>query len=432
MSELSSKFSLYDILTRVARLGSCAYYGSSGQEKAMPPIDVHDLELCKETIYDGIKQFIADAPSSGWRWMRRILSVTVTGTRVTGTADAADSTSITDLTLATAYDADNDLNGWYIYVLTGTGAGSFAVVTDYTALTGKVDVADWLDAYGNAGGTDPAATSTFAITPVETVAGDISRYPLPEYFYGSVDGKIEYAEDSNHGTKIEWRDESFIRARRSISIPTGYPMYAAIRRYEPVVGTLGSKRRYEIIFDTTPSDTDVLEFPYTITFDKLYAETGLGDSGGDTTLVDAARTEGNDYFNGWVCRIISGTGKGSYAIVTDYTGSSGTFAVADWLTAAGAAGGTNPGANSVYYVEPLNNLHPAGEKYDQVILSSCLGRAEMEFNDAPGQFSSRYLQKDLPKAYELNYREVPRKLGKIVRPGSTGMPGRVWNNITQV
>jgi hypothetical protein len=481
MSEPTLSASFQELITKVAREAGIAYYSSSGQSKALCPIDVHDLELVKEIINDGIRMFMADEPPTGWRWRRRLASIAVTGTRITGTADSASATTIVDLTLATTYNylhyvgtctvsefsvgetvvqgtsnatglitaitattlditivsgtADKThnwthgahtfttssavfpLEGYYIYITDGTGEGSYAVITGYNALTGAITVADWLTQYGNAGGTDPVTLSTFAITPIETVGGNISRYPLPEYFNGEIDGKIEYAEDSNISSPIDWRDESFIRSRRAISAETGYPRYAAIRQLEPLAGgTLGPKRRLELILDPSPSADVTLEFPYTVTFNKLDAETGEADTSGtpDTTLVDATRTEGDTYFVGWKITIIDGTGKGSYGIVTVYTGSSGTFTVADWLTSAGAGGGTNPGANSVYYVEPLNNLHPCGHRFDEVIIAACMSKAQQRIEEmATSNYVEEYHKKALMQAYKIDSRFAPRTLGSM-------------------
>ena len=116
MPEPTSKYTYYDLILRVAKAAGLAQYGSTGGEKAMIPTDTHDLELCKDAVNDGIKMFISDSPPHGWRWMRRIMSVTTTGTRITGTADSADTTYVTDLILATTYDTDDDLKGYYCYI----------------------------------------------------------------------------------------------------------------------------------------------------------------------------------------------------------------------------------------------------------------------------------------------------------------------------
>ncbi len=431
MAEPTSAYSFSDLIARIARERGTAYYGG-GSGSALIPADVDDeLQLCKEIVNDAIKMFIADAPRNGWRWMRRIMSVNINNTRVTGTADAADATSLTDATLETSYDTDDDLNDWWIYILTGTGANSYAQITDYTASGGVITVGDWLDQYGNAGGTNPAVSSTYAITKYETVGGNIARYPLAENFGGEVNGKISYAADSNHSTMMSWVDEAQIRKRRAVTVITGYPRMAAYRPLEPVGSTLANtsgKRRFELLLDPQPTAEDTLEFPYSLYFDKLDLEAGVGDSGGNTTLVDAARSEGDDYFNGWICRIIYGIGKGSYAIVTDYTGSSGTFTVDDWLTAAGVAGGTNPGVDSVYSVEPLNNRHPAGYRFDDVILAACMYKVEEEDEDIQKDYTGKYTKKALVKAYDIDARSHPRKLGSMNK-GVDVVYERTWENV---
>jgi len=412
MAEPSGALTMRDLVLRVAEKLGIAEYTSAGLKHV--PTDQFNLNLCKQYVNGGIKMFMADAPKKGWRWMRRICSVTF-ATRVTGTADAADATSITDLTLADTYDTDDDLNDWWCYILTGTGLGSYAQITDYTGATGKCDVADWLDSDGNPGGTNPAASSTFAITSVKTDAGDAAKYILPSNFGGTVDGPIEYAADTSVGTDIEWCDESTIRARRSLAVNSGIPSRAAIRPYQPMDESLSQSRQWELIVDPQPGSAYVVEFPYTLHFNKMDLEAGVADSGGNTTLVDATRTEGADYFNTWKIEIVAGTGLGSYAIVTDFT-AGGTFTVADWLTSAGAAGGTNPGTDSIYVVQPAANLHPAGHQFDDAIEAACLARAEMESQDEHMDtfWTDYYHKKALLNAFKVDQRSAPRKLGPMI------------------
>lgn len=438
--EPTSAYTMTDLVAKVAHEMGVAYYGGGSGAALVPADDDYNLQLCKEIVNDGIKMFIADAPKNGWRWMRRIMSVSIDGTRVTGIVDSVTdpalpaTPTLVDLTLASTYDTNDELNGYWIYILTGTGQYSYAQITDYVALTGTVTVADWLDQYGNTGGTHPAAASTFAITRYETVGGDVARYPLAENFGGEVNGKITYAKDSSHSTEIQWVDEAQLRTVKATTELTGYPRRAAYRPLEPKGSTLATtsiKRRWELVLDPKPSGSDTLEFPYTLYFDNLDLEAGVGDSGSDTTLVDAARTEGTDYFKGWICRIIYGTGKGSYAAVTGYT-SAGTFAVADWLTSAGVGGGTNPGANSVYTVEPANNRHPAGFRFDEAIMAACLYKTEEEDEsvaESGKNFVDKYMNKALPKAYETDLRSHPRTLGSM-NQGTDVVHERTWMDIT--
>lgn len=427
MSEPTSQLSVLDLTTRIAKEAGTAYRGVNGTSRAMPPIDHDDLEDVKQIINDGMRQFEADAPATGWRWRNRILQVNISNLAITGTADSADATTIVDLTLADTYDEDDDLNGYWVYILTGTGQYSYAQITDYTALTGTITVADWLDQYGNAGGTDPDEDSTFIVTQYETVGGDIARYPLPESFGGEVSGMITYYKDTNHAQAIDWTPESTIRARRQASEESGYPFMAAVRPLEPASSSLSPKRRYELILYPNPSHANILEFPYILTFNGIDLEMGVADSTSDTTIVDATRDEADDYFNGWRVDILDGTGRGSWALVTDYTGATGTFTVADWLKADGSAAGTNPAANSIYIVQPKNNLHPAGLKFDEIIKSACLSEAEQYFPKIEAGHIERYVQKALPKAYETDARSI-----MFTKIGRKPPREREWNNVYKV
>ena len=415
MAEVTSALGFDDLVLRIAREAGIAYYGTAGIGRASVPIDRHDLSDCIEIANDAIRRFISDGPPKGWRWSHRIMSVAIKSTRVTGTVDSASTTTAVDLTLATSYDADDDLNGWWIYILTGTGAGSYAQITDYTALTGTVTVADWLDAYGNPGGTDPVAADTFAITENETIGGDIARYPLPEYFAGDIDGKISYTKDSNHGGIIEWRDESFIRDSRATSVTTGYPRYAAIRPLEHAAGGFGPKRRFEIIFDPQPGSDETVEFPYSAHFNGLQLESAAVTTFATevATCSALANLYPTDYFKGWVIKVVSGTGLGSYALVTAYTAATGAFTVADFLAINGAAAGVDPASTaSSIVVQPVYNLHPAGIRFDECIKAACLAEAEERIEDISAGYGQKY-QAALQRAYAIDMRAAPRKLGSM-------------------
>lgn len=416
MSEPTSQLSALSLATRISKEAGIAYRGVDGTGRAMPPVNHDDLEDVKQVINDGIRQFEADAPPTGWQWRKRILQVNISGTEITGTADAADATSLTDATLEDTYDEDDDLNGYWIYITGETGEGSYAQIIGYATDGGVITVADWLDQYGNAGGTNPDADSTYIITEYETVGGDIGRYPLPEYFGGEISGPIGYYKDTDHSQFIGWTSESIIRAKRQADDSTGNPFLAAIRPFEPVSGTLGPKRRYELVLYPNPTQSDILEFPYILVFNGIDMETGVAESTSATTLVDSTRDEADDYFNGWRIDILDGTGRGSYGIVSDYA--TGTFTVADWL------GGADPDADSVYVVQPLNNLHPAGMKFDEAIKCACMAEAEQFFKNKMENSGhiERYIQKALPKAYEADSRSLMFVKTKRKEPEM-----RTWN-----
>jgi hypothetical protein len=141
MAESTSNYSFYDLILRVALAAGVAYYGNAGDERASIPINAHDLDKCRRAVNDGIKNFISDAPETGWRWMNRIMSVTLATVETTGTVDSGDATSLIDLTLASTYDTDDEIVGYYVYDQTQE---IYAAITAYTALTGDITVAAWL------------------------------------------------------------------------------------------------------------------------------------------------------------------------------------------------------------------------------------------------------------------------------------------------
>ena len=411
MAEPSSALSAYDLILDVALAAKIPYYGSDGQQPAMIPIDQHDLEKCLRCVNRGINMFIASAPPNGWRWMNRIMEVTLGTVQTEGECDSdGDATSLIDSDLADVYDTDDEIVGYYVYDLTKE---IYAAVTAYTALTGDITVAAWLDYDGEVSSSTPADGDSYSITDVETVRGDIARYPLDQDFQGEVSGRPTYAKDSNRGHLIDWVHESMIRIKREVAVVTSYPTRAATRPWR--------KRRWELIVDPSPTAADVLTFPYRIGFDRVDIGTGTANAGSDTTLtdVDLANLYPTDYFKGWYIHLIDGTGKGSYAKVIGYAAATGVFTVADWLSLNGKAGGTDPAAASTasYYVEPADNKHPAGMQFDDAVRAACLAMVEREFDDVSGGYMGEFLERALPRAYEIDARSAPRKLGPML-PGT--------------
>ena len=414
MAEPTSILSYYDLILRTAELAGQAYFGSDGQQRAMIPIDdVNTFDKCKRIVNDGIRMFIAGAPDTGWRWKNRIQSVTFGSVETTGECNSdGDSTSLIDTDLQSIYDTDDEINGYYVYDLT---QNIYAVITAYTAgttasPTGDITVAAWLDYDDVASSLTPADEDEYAITDVKTVAGDKSRYWLDQDF-GRVAGEITWAKNSNRGHDISWSHETEIRNRREVTVSTGYPQVAAVRRHR-------NRRRWELIVDPSPVATDTVEFPYELGFDELRMEGGIGNAGDSTSITDASLADlyPVSYFVGWKITLIDGTGKFSYAIVTEYT-TAGKFTVADWLSRSGTAGGKDPSSTTAYYVEPAYNIHPAGLLFDDVILSACKAQVEMQYEDVQGGYVQKFYDVDLPKAWEADKRTAPRKLGKLTRGG---------------
>jgi len=337
MAEPSGVLTMQDLMVRVAEKLSIAEYDSVGRIHI--PVDQYKFNLCKRYINNGIRMFIADAPRKGWRWMRRLMTVT--------------------------FDAEGDGD--------------------------------------------------------DNISSDAARYKLAANFGGTVDGPIKYAASTAVGTRIKWCDESVIRARRSLSVNTGIPTLAAIRPYQPTSEALSATRQWEMIVDPQPGSAYVVEFPYTLHFDKMDMEGGTATSGtGATDLYDSSINGlyADDYFSSWIIRIVAGTGKGSYAVVNDYVGNPAQFEATghDWLSSDGSSGGTHPATDSKYIVEPAANLCPAGHQFDDVIEAACLARTEMESQDEHMDtfWTDYYHKKALRNAYVVDARSAPRKLGPML------------------
>jgi hypothetical protein len=422
MAESSSSLTFRDLLLKVAEYYGVASYNSTTGIPYIPADNPFNFRECKKIVNEAVRMFMSRPPRSGkWRWTYRTETVTFAPS-VTGTTTTGEASTITDSALAGTY-ADDLFNTYTIYITAGTGAGESAVVTDYDGTLGKFTFA------ALSGGSTPDTTSEYTISrSLSAINGDGARYMLSAGCTQPVGG-INYVADSSHRARIEWCDISRILQNRSPNLRTGYPTLAAIRPYQPTTAALGSSRRWEITFDPSPSSVQSIEFQHVLTFDKMDIEGGTATGGAATTLTDTSRTEADDYFNDWIIRIISGTGVGSYATVTDYVKTTGVFTVADWLNSDGTAGGTDPTVGSIYVVEPEGNLHPAGAQFDQAIKVACLAMCEMEAEDA--ELGNKYIgyfnDVALPDAHRIDVNSAPRTLGNVLdrRPWL-----RRWENVT--
>lgn len=195
-----------DLILEVAEAAGIAYYGASADEEAQIPTDAHDLALCKRVVNKGFRDFIANGPPNGWRWMRKIARITF------------------------APDGDGEYN----------------------------------------------------------LHADPSKYILPLFFQGNVNGKITYDANTNSGAQIEWVDEATIRRRKSVTSYTGIPRWAS---YKP--SSVG--RQWELEVYPVPSAADTIVFPWTVSFDKFVNLTDVSPAGAkfDNAILSAvlARAE---------------------------------------------------------------------------------------------------------------------------------------------
>ena len=391
MSEPTSSLVFEDVLTEMAELVGVADYDSS-TGIAIHPNDKGDINKLKRAANNGIRRFISDAPPLGWNWMKRIMSITLKISS-SGTADGnLAATTFSDATLAGTYDNDY-YNGLIIEIVGGVGIGETALITDYVGATGLFTFSA-----GLSGGSTPTATTEFAIG---------HRYALDQSFGGQVEGKPTYLRSSGVGP-IEWVNELPIRQWREDGSHGGTPHQMAVRPY----GT----RRYELLVYPDPGAVEIIQFPYTYYFGKLDILTGTVDSVTGSVpalIVDADRNEPEDYFNtDWIVEVVSGTGKGSYGVVTNFVKSSGTISVAGWLDIDGTSVGTDPVANDEYRLLPVSNLQPAGFAFDNVIRLACMAAVEAELDDVQTIWENKYTQA-LGNALKIDARLAPKTVGNF-------------------
>lgn len=387
MPEPSSALVFEELLTEMAELVGVADYDVT-TGIAIHPNDTGDIDKLKRVANNGIRRFISDAPSLGWNWMKRIMSVALKISS-SGTATGGSATTLEDTDLDGDY-ADDYYNGLILEIDGGTGIGETALITDYAGTTAVFTFA------ALSGGSTPDDTTTYRIG---------HRYALDQTFGGQPDGEITYLRGSGIGS-INWINESALRELRESFTAGGNPYWATIRPY----GT----RRFEIIFYPDPGAAKVIQFPYTYYFGKLDILTGAATSAGDaTTVTDTNRTEPNDYFNtDWLVEIVSGTGKGSYGVVADFVKSTGVITVAAWLDIDGTSTGTAPASGDNYRLLPVDNLQPAGFAFDSVIRLACMAAAEVELDDVQTIWEQKY-GRALGNAYKIDARLAPRTVGNF-------------------
>ncbi len=253
--EPTSAMTFGDLVLEVAHEMGVAFYGADGDEEAQVPDNAPDLSECERHVNNGLLKFFNDAPPSGWRFLRPVASVDLwasitTDSAVTGTS-VTDS-GVTVLTISGASPLSESMEGRMISV------------TGFTNQVMIVKVLSTSTAEINLNGESDLAGETFAITST-------GAYTLPKYFAGMYSGKITYVAGSDVGVSIGWANDGAIRRLRvSSNDNTGNPLWAGVRiMHTDGMGEPLKARRWELVVYPTPSDDQVVEFPFEFHFDKM-------------------------------------------------------------------------------------------------------------------------------------------------------------------
>ena len=198
----------------------------------------------------------------------------------------------------------------------------------------------------------------------------------------------------------------------------------------PVNGWLWMKRLMEVTFDvagTGSSNIDSDPSRY------LLAENFGGDVIGKITYdKDSARGHIIDWCNEGHIRFLKETteidGYPRKAAIRPYSTGTTTSASRRFeliVDPAPIAADTVVFPYRLYFdqLSDGTDLHPAGFRFDDSILSACKAQAEMEFDDIAAGWVERYYKVALPNAHKIDAMSYPRKLT------SDHLIERTWQNV---
>lgn len=234
------------------------------------------------------------------------LASTAFSTRV-NTLQAGTATTVT--LDASASASDDIYNNQVIEILSGTGIGFSALITDYN-------------------GTTKVATATFGVVPDST-----SKYVIHTH-----SGQLQSQTQINKyktitlGSNASSNDDFYNGCYIAFLGGKGNGEFAKITDYtgSSKLATINKNLSVPICSNTLYA---------------IFGESGTAASGTSTTIVLEAshgHSADDDYYNNLIIEIVDGTGIGQSKTITDYTGSTRTCTVSTWTT--------NPDNTSVYEI----------------------------------------------------------------------------------
>ena len=239
-----------------------------------------------------------------------------------GTAQAGAATTIT-LQSDASYMADDVYVGWFLSIISGTGAGQGQIVTEYDKTTKVATV-------GSAWETNPDSSSNYCLSRRETgtaQAGASTTITL------SADEPA--TDDYFNGWYIRITNDT----------PSG-----ALNQVRKITDYDGATKVATVAaWGTNPSSSST----YAIT-KGLQATAQAGAS--TTITLAASASASDDTYNDWYVKVIGGTGSGQVRQISDYVGSTKVATVSSAWT-------TNPDSTSEYMM--FENAPHATFIYDE-------------------------------------------------------------------
>lgn len=224
----------------------------------------------------------------------------LTSTAYTLRNNTAQSGTTTSITLdASASAVDDTYNNLVIEITDGTGVGQTSLISDYN-------------------GTTKVATVTFGLAPDSTSKFTIH---INSGICQEQDQTTKYRTIKLASTASSF-DNFYNGAYFRCIGGLNKGQYALITDYDGTTKVATINRTIDNLVDST-------------TLYAIYGEGGTAASATSTTIVLEAshgHSSTDDYYNGLIISILTGTGSGQVRTISDYVGSTRTVTVSDWTT----------------------------------------------------------------------------------------------------
>lgn len=256
-----------------------------------------------------------------------------------------------------------------VMVMAVAGVGTWAYFSDTETSTGNILTAGTLDLNVDGGDTPVITLSVPTTFPGDSgsgsttllndgsIAGELDISSGSVTNTGAVGGTSEYADDYGHlgdvatiAIYIDVNQTSDYVADTDIGLKsdgtiytTGVLQYDTINNYASE--SWGGSNGVESLGVGISEDFTIIYLVPTTTGPV----TGTADSGSTITLVHAALTQADDFFNGMTLSITAGEASGESSVITDFVSATGTITVSPAFT-------TAIDSTSVYSISTANSF----------------------------------------------------------------------------
>ncbi len=355
MSEPTAAMTFRDLILHVAKKVGFAFYGDDGTEVAQIPQNVEDLQTCKDHVNRGIRMLLLDAPVTGWRCARPTAQVEL----------------------------------W-------PSVATEAIATDA-----------WVTATSYALGSKVLEAGESYVCIVAHTSGVFAADLVSAYWRETWDCTSVYEPAT---------DTTLITASASL-------FYASMERKTLTVTGVGDLTIASYVSATQVRvDGDnhwVGANTFSITGDGNFTmpQTFGGNVEGDITFAAGTNTGARIE---WVHEarirqsrevVSTDTGDPRYAACRPIAGSPRRWELIMWPIPSELVTVEFPYELYFDKLTNLDDLHPFGYRFDEVLQAAVMAVAEQDTEDISAGLTQYYRETALPNAHRLDTRAAPRRLG---------------------